>query len=140
MPEMPAVNGDSSGKYSEHFWEYEFDCKDGTPVPEDLQEMLKLFVQQNLEPLRKAVGAPIYILSAYRHEEYNKKVGGAKRSYHVYDNRPGKFAVDIMCTGLEPATVKFLLECLIRVGLIEEGGIGLYKNFVHYDNGPKRRW
>lgn len=44
----------------------------------------------SLEYLRKTIGSPIYILSAYRDPVHNKRIGGASRSQHLY----GK-AVDV---------------------------------------------
>lgn len=142
MPEMPAASGLSVSQYSKNFWEYEFDCRDGTSVPKELTPALETFVRRNLQPLRDALGVPIYILSAYRHEEYNKRIGGVSNSWHIYDKHGpnGEFAVDISVPGVAPVQVKFLIECLIRLGVMENGGIGLYKDFVHYDNGPRRRW
>ena len=34
-----------------------------------------------------------------------------------------------------------VVESLISEGLISEGGLGLYKTFIHYDiRGTKARW
>lgn len=137
-PEMPAADKERK-KLSKNFWLYEFDCRDGTPVPEELEEDLKAFVEKNLQPLREFLDSRIFITSAYRTPEYNKAVGGVKNSYHLYDK--GAFAVDLMVQGVDPPIVKIVLEGLIRLGVIDEGGIGLYSNFVHYDNrGYKARW
>lgn len=141
--EMPAANSMKSRRYSKNFWDYEFDCRDGTMVPEGCEDKLEAFVQSNLQVIRDFFGVPIYITSAYRTERYNKAVGGVENSFHLYDihGPNGHFAVDIAVQGVSPIQVKFALEGLIRLNLIEEGGIGLYKDFVHYDNrGVRKRW
>ena len=137
--EMPAVS-DERKQLSKNFWLYEFDCRDGTAVPCTLVAELQAFVVENLQPFRDFVNAPVMLTSAYRTPAYNESVDGAKNSYHLYD-KPPAFAVDVMVQGMEPVLVKIIMEGLIRVGVMQEGGIGLYKNFVHYDNrGYKARW
>lgn len=139
MAVMPAAAPGERKKLSKDFYLYEFDCKDGTPVPEELVDGLEYFVERNLQTLRDFFNAPIFITSAYRTPQYNARVGGVKNSYHLYDK--DAFAVDIMVQGVETPLVKIALEGLIRIGAIQEGGIGLYKNFVHYDNrGYRARW
>lgn len=136
--EMPAAS-DERRKLSKNFWLYEFDCKDGTPVPDELVDDLETFVQKNLQPLRDFLDSRIFITSAYRTPAWNKAVGGVKNSYHLYDKGP--FAVDIMVQGVDPPLVKVIIEGLINLGILQEGGVGLYKSFVHYDNrGYKARW
>lgn len=56
----------------------EFACKDGS----DLVKIDGSLVNY-LQKARENFGVPIVITSAYRTEDYNKKVGGAKNSYHV---------------------------------------------------------
>jgi hypothetical protein len=107
-------NTDRSAKLSENFYLYEFDCRDGTPIPDALVPDLKTFVQKNIQPLRDFFGAPIRILSGYRHAEYNKRINGSKRSYHIYDLRPGKYAVDIAVQGVKPVYVFQAIEGLVR--------------------------
>lgn len=67
------------GDLSPHFSRREFDCKDGShaaPVPE---------LVAALERLRALVGRPLRIVSGYRTVAYNKRVGGAPRSQHLYN-------------------------------------------------------
>jgi len=136
--EMPATNQERP-QLSKNFYLYEFDCRDGTPVPEEKVEGLEAFTEKNLQPLREFLGSTVFITSAYRTPEYNKAVGGVDGSYHLYDK--DAFAVDLMVQGVEPPLVKVIIEGLIRLGVMEEGGLGLYKNFVHYDNrGYRARW
>lgn len=56
----------------------EFAYKDGTDLIK-IDEGLVDYLQK----ARENFGVPIVITSAYRTEEYNKKVGGAKNSYHL---------------------------------------------------------
>ena len=55
---------------------------DNTPTAEAVKN-LELLVTHVLDPLRERWGVPIYINSGYRCPELNKKVGGAKNSYHL---------------------------------------------------------
>jgi len=138
IKEMPATENERQ-QLSNNFWLYEFDCRDGTPVPDELVPELEKFVAKNLQPLREFLDSRIFITSAYRTPQYNAAVGGVKNSYHLYDK--GAFAVDVQVQGVEPALVKVMIEGLINLGIMEEGGVGLYKNFVHYDNrGYRARW
>ena len=112
----------------------EFKCKDGTPVP---SELLKNVIElaNNLQIIRDYIDLPITILSAYRTEKHNKKVGGAKKSQHLQ----GK-AADLL-TELNSKKLYDIIEFLINEGKINEGGLGLYDIFVHYDiRGVKARW
>lgn len=123
-------------KITDHFsWE-EAKCKDGTEVPEDLRVNV-IKVAANLEELRKSLGGiPIQIHSWYRTREYNKKIDGAENSQHCL----GK-AADISTKEFSPVQIKKTIEKLIKDGVMDEGGIGLYKTFVHYDvRGTKARW
>lgn len=121
-------------KLTKHFKLSEFKCRDGTPVPEQYiplaQELAK-----TLQILRSVYGAPITILSGYRSPAHNKKVGGAPRSQHL------KCAADIVVKGVSPLRVYSLLNTLMNDGVIKQGGLGIYKTFVHLDHrGRKARW
>lgn len=88
-----------------------------------------------LQALRRALGRPVVINSAYRSEAHNRAVGGSPTSQH----RLGK-AFDIALRG--PASARDIeREELIREAL-EVGftGIGRYDGFVHVDTGPERTW
>ena len=123
-------------KITEHFTWEEAKCKDGTEVPEDLRGNV-ISVASNIETLRKALGGvPINVHSWYRTKSYNAKIGGALNSQHLQ----GK-AVDISTKEFTPLEIKNTIEELIKDGKMNEGGIGLYKTFVHYDiRGIKARW
>lgn len=83
-----------------------------------------------LQKFRLIVDVPFSPNSAYRSEEHNKKIGGAKNSMH----RKGR-AFDIPIT-------ENLSRNLIKFAAKEAGftGIGDYNTFVHIDTGPVRYW
>lgn len=121
---------------TEHFSLAEFACPDyGAPTePEHLERLAHLCAQ--LEVLREELGAPILVISGYRSPEYNKRIGGATRSQHM-----NACAADIKVKSVEPAEVHATVERLIREGRMEQGGLGLYRTFVHYDvRGSRARW
>jgi len=100
------------------------------------ENIIKLASQ--LQFLRDYTGRPITINSAYRCPEHNAKVGGSKTSQHLL----GK-AADITIQSLKPAEVYALIEDLIDMGHMLQGGLGLYeeKGFVHMDiRKTKARW
>lgn len=133
----PVADADEDVRLSKNFMLSEFHCKDGTPVPEELVEGLQEFVIRGPQVVRTFFDARTEVVSAYRTPSHNKKVGGAKRSYHQYghiDGRDGKFACDISVRGVEPKVVYEVVLGLMRVGAVDPGGVGLYPWGVHIDN------
>lgn len=113
----------------------EFNCNDGVEVPKKYIENVKLLAE-NLQVLRNYINKPIHINSAYRHEHYNRSIGGSKYSQHLKAK-----ASDIRVNGLKPKEVYLIIEKLIKRGEIMQGGLSLYKTFVHYDvRGYNARW
>ncbi len=113
------------GDLSAHFSKHEFKCKDGSehPIDPKLIEML--------EQIRTHFDAPVTITSGYRSPDYNRKVGGAKKSYHV-----SGMAADIRVSGVDPATVYAYCDKAFNTG-----GVGKYRTFTHVDcRGFKARW
>lgn len=91
---------------------------------------------KNLQVLRDEVGKPIKITSGYRSPEHNAKVGGVKSSRHLTGE-----AADFKIAGMTPKEVAAVIEKLIAAGKMEEGGIGIYSTWVHYDHrNVKARW
>ena len=115
----------------------EFECKGGCDMPLEVYENIIKLASQ-LQVLRDDTGRPITSNSAYRCPDHNAKVGGSKNSQHVL----GK-AADITIQSLKPAEVYRIIEDLIDMGHMLQGGLGLYekKGFVHYDiRKTKARW
>ena len=115
----------------------EFECKGGCDMPLEVYENIIKLASQ-LQFLRDYTGRPITINSAYRCPDHNAKVGGSKTSQHLL----GK-AADITIQSLKPAEVYRIIEDLIDMGHMLQGGLGLYekKGFVHYDiRKTKARW
>lgn len=121
---------------TKNFTRQEFDCKDGTPVPQ--MYMPNVFrLAQNLQVLRDHIGEPVFVSgSGYRTPAHNKKVGGAPASQHLTAK-----GADITAQSYTPKQLAAEIEKLIAQGKMEQGGIGVYNGFVHYDTrGTKARW
>jgi len=122
----------------------EFESKDGGKMPSDVYLNIVKLVGQ-LQFLRDYTGRAITVNSGYRSPEHNAKIGGAHKiingkrvetSQHVF----GK-AADITIEGLKPAEVYKLIDELIDMGLMLQGGLGSYESFTHYDiRKTKSRW
>lgn len=123
-------------KLTKDFHLSEFDCKDGTPVPDEyFDNVFELAV--NLQVLREEIDEPVFISgSGYRTKSHNKKVGGAKNSQHLVAK-----AADISVKSKTPKELAEVIEKLISEKKMKQGGIGIYPGFVHYDiRGTKARW
>ena len=113
----------------------EFNSNDGTKMPSEVLENIKILVKQ-LQYLREYTDKIIYINSGYRSNSYNLKIGGSKNSQH----KLGK-AADIRIEDIDPKVVYELIEYLIKDNQMLQGGLGKYKTFTHYDiRGTKARW
>lgn len=84
-----------------------------------------------LQALRKKLGGPLIVHSAYRSSDYNRQVGGADHSMHLQGA-----AFDISMANHDPES----FEAAAR----EAGftGFGFYprQNFMHVDIGRARQW
>jgi len=120
---------------TKNFHLLEFGCNDGTGVPSKYLDNVKKLAN-NLQVLRDEIKQPIHINSSYRHPAYNKKIGGAKFSQHLTAS-----ASDITSKNITPKKLARTILKLIKEGKMDEGGVGLYNGFVHYDiRGKKARW
>ena len=120
----------------------ELACKDAgkTPYPAEWRDTRALDLARAFEAVREEYGHPLIVLSGYRTEAHNRKVGGARFSQHVQGR-----AVDI-----RPATggiryLRVLAKAALRVietqpGVI--GGFAEYPSFIHIDVRPGKlaRW
>jgi uncharacterized protein YcbK (DUF882 family) len=110
------------GDLSPHFSRREFDCKDGTKADPDPRLI------ECLERLRAAVGHPLRIVSGYRSPEYNRKVGGARKSQHLYNR-----AADIPVLYATVAQAR-------AAGFTGIGSRGKWAVHVDVRPGPLTRW
>jgi zinc D-Ala-D-Ala carboxypeptidase len=116
------------GDLSKNFSQWEFECKCGCGFNSVDPRLV-----ESLQRLRDLLGVPINVNSACRCETYNRKKGGEKDSQHLKG-----LAVDIWCKGLKPRRIAEIAE---QIPEFRNGGIGIYKTFVHLDvrmNGPAR--
>ena len=122
-------------KLTNNFNLSEFACKSGEETPEEIIPVLKELAEQ-LQALREETGLPIRINSGYRSPAHNAKIGGVKNSQHTKGT-----AADIVVVGQSPRETRRIIQTLIKSGKMEEGGIGAYTSFTHYDlRGYKARW
>lgn len=120
-----SLRKDGETNISANFKVKEFRCKDGSDtVLIDVD-----FVKNFLQKIRSHFGVPVTINSAYRTPEYNKKIGGAKSSYHMKGQ-----AFDIVVSGHTPLEVARYAQILGINGIIQ------YNTFVHVDSRPMRYW
>lgn len=118
----------------------EFRSKDGAPFTPEVYQNL-ILVAKNLQVLRDFTKKPISINSGYRSPAHNNKLvaaggGAVKNSFHTKG-----MAADIVIKGMSPGEVANTIEQLIKAGKMQQGGLGRYPNFTHYDvRGTKARW
>ncbi len=123
------------GDLTTDFSRSDFACKDGTAVPAALGANAARLAC-NLQALRDRIGACLFINSGYRTPAHNRAVGGVDGSQHVQ-----ALAADVYADGWTPAALAAAIEALIAEGRMEEGGLGVYTAFVHYDaRGRRARW
>lgn len=116
---MATYTKGKSVQISKNFESTEFDCNckkycKSTEIDPKLAEYL--------QKIRDHFGQPVTINSAYRCSKYNKSIGGASKSKHLYGQ-----AADIKVSGVTPLKVAQYAE---SIGI---KGIGQYSNFVHID-------
>ena len=74
------------------------------------------------------------ILSGYRHRKYNRLIGGAIYTQHIYDVTPGTVAADVRFALRGPKNWGAYAKEL-RGKYSKGGGVGIYiaSDFVHVD-------
>ena len=107
-------------KISEHFKVKEFACKDGSPVA-----FVDSYLICLLENLRRTIEKPVIITRGYRTPEHNKKIGGAKYSYHIRG-----CAADIIVKGMTPKEVAMALN---KIAPGDSCGIIVERGWTHFD-------
>lgn len=115
-------------KLTPNFHLDEFKSPDGEAMPAVVLENIKLLASR-LQVLRDLLEKPITIMSGYRSDAHNQKIGGVAGSYHVKG-----MAADIEIEGMPPSEVQqFLVNW--------SGGLGSYNHHTHLDIRPvKARW
>ncbi len=105
------------------------------PTPEHIENM-KVLAEKIFEPIRKNFGVPIYLSSGYRSAALNKKINGAKNSYHLYG-----MAMDLDQDGSKNGITNkeifdFIKDNLLFTELIWEFGTNKNPDWVHvaYDS------
>ena len=118
-----------------HFSASEFASR-GEPVPRKYWRDLQRLMDQ-LEVLREYLGGPsVKVTSGWRSKTHNDAVGSNDRSQH----RKAR-AADIKAVGYSPKEVADAIERLIAMGAMQQGGLGRYPRFTHYDVRRRRsRW
>jgi len=120
------------GDLTRNFSRSEFACKGknccggSTPVQPALAT--------GLQEIRDKIGKPLTISSGFRCKTHNRAIGGAENSQHCLGT-----AVDLLCPDdWTPAQLAGLAE---TIPVFEQGGIGIYKSWVHLDIRQERaRW
>lgn len=123
-----------------HFAVEEFDCHDGTLVPAAALNELHGLCEGWLEPLRATFG-PVRVHSGFRTEAYNRSIGGARSSFHIYTiPRRWGVAADVECRkGSVQLWWEFIRDLRARKHS-DHGGLGRYPQggFIHVDNRTYR--
>jgi uncharacterized protein YcbK (DUF882 family) len=120
-------------RLSKHFVVEEFDCHDGTRVSSRDHNGLEYLARKYLEPLRAKFGA-VHVHSGYRTVAYNRSIGGASNSFHIYTAHDGNDqAADVSCDRGTPSQWHALLNGVRNSQRDGRGGLGLYSTFVHVD-------
>lgn len=105
---------------------------DNTPSQQVINN-LEALVNNVLDPLRDAWGAPIHVNSGYRCPELNKAVGGVPASQHLKGE-----AADI--TAGSPAKNKLLYSLLRQLNLPVDQAINEHDfAWIHVSYGPRHR-
>jgi len=146
-------------KLTRNFQLKEFRCKDKkkTPIPVDLIPNVKRLAS-NLQVLSyvlalywRTTRVRITVLSGYRTPEHNAAVKGEKGSLHLqamaadikaerFEDDPEK-GIFNPWVEIHPWYVREAILRSIKEGTMQQGGVGLYDTFVHYDcRGVKKRW
>jgi uncharacterized protein YcbK (DUF882 family) len=120
-----------------NFSEAELNCNSGAhcPYPDRLRHLA-----WTLQTIRNHFGKPIRVNSGYRDPDYNKRIGGVRRSQHV-EARAADLTPSVF-NEHELDRLKSVINELVASGKIPNGGIGSYNTFVHYDMRPSgpARW
>ena len=126
---------DGNNGLTAHFKASEFNCHDGSYVPTTARPALIRLCRNFLEPMRTKFGACL-VLSGYRHELYNARIGGARHSQHIYEQGFESVAADLRFAKGSPAQWAAEAKRLRASKNRGKGGVGRYdrSGFCHVDN------
>lgn len=120
-----------------HFRLAEFNCPDGTAVPSAAHAAVKRLCESYLEPMREQFGRA-KVISGFRTERHNAKIGGPADSIHLYLLDPTQVAADVRFLNGTPEEWVALAESL------NVPGIGRFDDtrYIHIDTrkGEPTRW
>lgn len=116
-----------------HFRFTELACHDGTQIPVKHWGNARAICER-AEILRAETG-PLFVTSGYRSPAWNRRVGGAGRSMHMTAS-----ALDITSRTRSARELHAIWLRLVKAGKVPDGGLGLYRNWIHIDIGRPRRW
>lgn len=116
----------ASYRLAPHFTLGEFFQRGGVAPPVTSLVALKRLCVEVLEPMRVHFG-PCHVTSGYRSPAYNRSVGGAADSRHVYDKHPSTPAVDVK---FDRGTPERWAAAAMSMRV---GGVGLYVGHIHLD-------
>lgn len=114
-----SVKRDGKKKLAPNFKVSEFKCKDGSDTVFIAPKLVEV-----LQKIHDYYGTPVNILSGYRTDTYNKKIGGAAYSQHKYGT-----AADIAVAGVSPQKAYETAQKIIG----DTGGLGIYSWGIHVD-------
>lgn len=114
-----SLSKDGEKAITKNFKVREFKCKDGSDIIFVSDELVKI-----LQQIRDYFGKAVTINSGYRTPTYNKKIGGAAYSQHMYGT-----AADIVVSGVKPSEVYSFADSILS----GRGGVGKYDTFTHVD-------
>jgi zinc D-Ala-D-Ala carboxypeptidase len=125
-------------RLSEHFTlseltKSETALRKGIPNDPDEETVGNLMIlAQGLEEVRKLLGHPIHINSAYRSPKVNSAVGGSKNSAHMKG-----FAADFTCPGF--GTVNEVCHAILDSTINFDQCISEFGAWVHISFAPELR-
>lgn len=107
------------------FTEQELRCKESGGIK------LASGFQDALKKLRLAFNQPMRVLSCCRSQSYNQRVGGVKKSFHIYDNPA--WEIDGACAIDIATPTESCKKDLLKIAQKLHWSIGMYHSFLHLD-------
>ena len=97
-------------------------------------KMINMEVKVKLLRVATRMGRELTVNSGYRSPEYNRRIGGAKRSQHM-----SGYAIDVSMAGFSSDDIRKFIRLASQEGFM---GMSYYSgsNFTHVDIGGRRTW